>query len=149
MFMNTSWSQETTTIYLIRHAEKAGPSADTELSASGNDRAIRWSNYFADKKIEAVYATPYKRTINTGKPLADKNNLEVITYKPSEMNLSAIAKQYEGKNVVIVGHSNTIPIYVNKFIGENKYPDMEESDFGSLYIIEKKGNSITHRLEKL
>lgn len=147
--MNTSWSQETTTLYLIRHAEKAGPSADTELSDLGNERAIRWSNYFTDKKIEAIYATPYKRTINTGKPLADKNNLEIITYKPAEMNLFAIAKQYEGKNVVIIGHSNTIPIHVNKLIGENKYPDMEESDFSSLYIIEKKGNTITHRLEKL
>ena len=46
----------------------------------------------------------------------------------------------QGKTVLVVGHSNTTPQFVNKIIGEEKYPNMDDTDNGSLYIVTVVGN---------
>ena len=149
MLINSLSAQETTTIYLIRHAEKADALPDTDLSEAGKARAQKWKAYFSNKDIAAIYSTPYKRTTATAEPLATANKLTIKTYSPSEMDLKAIAEKNIGKSVLIVGHSNTIPKYINKLLRENKYPDIDESEFGYLYIVTIKGETITHKLEKL
>lgn len=149
LLMNSLSAQETTNIYLIRHAEKADSSPDTDLSEAGKARAQKWRAYFSDKNITAIYSTPYKRTTTTAEPLATANKLTVNSYNPSEMDLKSIAEKNVGKSVLIVGHSNTIPKYINKLLRENKYPDIDESEFGYVYIVTIKGDTITHKLEKL
>ena len=147
--MTVSSAQETTTIYLIRHAEKADASPDTELSEAGKARAQKWKAYFSNKHIAAIYSTPYKRTTATAEPLAAANALTINAYNPSELDLKTIVAKHTGKAVVIVGHSNTIPKYVNKLIRENTYPDIDENEFGTVYIITIKGDTVSHKLEKL
>lgn len=149
LLMNISSAQETTTIYLIRHAEKADASPDTELSEAGKARAQKWKAYFSDKNIVAIYSTPYKRTTTTAEPLAAANKLAITPYNPSELDLKTIAEKHTGKSVLIVGHSNTIPKYINKLLGENKYPDIDESEFGYMYIVTIKGSEMSCKLEKL
>jgi hypothetical protein len=41
----------------------------------------------------------------------------------------------KGNNVLIVGHSNTTPQFVNAIIGENKYTDIADDENGLLYIV--------------
>lgn len=147
--MNNLAAQETTTIYLIRHAEKADTSPDTDLSDIGKARAEKWKSYFSNKNITAIYSTPYKRTTTTAEPLAKSNKLIVNTYTPSEMDLKTIAEKNSGKSILIVGHSNTIPKYINKLLGENKYPDIDESEFSYVYIVTIDGDSVSSKLEKL
>lgn len=149
LLMNISSAQETTTIYLIRHAEKADASPDTELSEAGKARVQKWKTYFNNKDIAAIYSTPYKRTTATVQPLATANKLTITPYSPSELDLKTIADKHTGKSVLMVGHSNTIPKYINKLLRENKYPDIDESEFGYVYIVTIKGNEISCRLEKL
>ncbi|MBT8290569.1 MAG: histidine phosphatase family protein, partial [Muriicola sp.] len=48
-----------------------------------------------------------------------------------------------GNNVLVVGHSNTTPDFVNKMIGEEKYPPMDDSDNGSLFIVQQIGDMTT------
>jgi hypothetical protein len=43
---------ETTTIYLIRHGEKADSSQNPELSDEGLKRAVRWTKFFEKKNID-------------------------------------------------------------------------------------------------
>lgn len=148
--MTSLQAQETTTIYLIRHAEKADASPDTELSDLGKARANKWMAYFSDKSISAIYATPYKRTNATVAPLAKKLKLDIISYNPPELELLAIAGHSKGKSVLIVGHSNTLPGHVNKLLNENQYKEIEESEFGTLYTITiNNGNKVTHNIEIL
>ena len=136
LIMTIANAQErSTTIYLIRHAEKADSSADTHLSESGKERAQKWAEYFATKGIAAVYATPYNRTRETAQPLADAQKLQVTAYDPRGMDLITLAKQHHNQAVVVVGHSNTIPGYVNKALGENKHADIPEEEFGKVYIV--------------
>ncbi len=135
-FMTISSAQErSTTIYLIRHAEKADSSADTHLSEVGKERATRWMQYLVANRIEAIYTTPYNRTRETAQPLADALNMEVTEYGPREMDLITLAKQHHNTSVLVVGHSNTIPGYINKALGESKYADIPEDEFGQVYIV--------------
>ena len=147
--MSFMYSQEKTTIYLIRHAEKAEATSDPDLSEAGKARANRWAEWLADKGITAIYSTPYKRTQQTAQPLAQKLNQQVITYNPAEADLKAMAGKHEGQSIVIVGHSNTIPMYVNKLIGENKYPDIDEAEFGNIFIITLENGRVSHELLKI
>lgn len=147
--MNTAYSQETTTLYFIRHAEKADSSRDTELSETGKQRAEKWASWFKDKDIAAVYATPYKRTTNTAMPLASQKKLDVMAYDPMGLDLETIQTKYKGHGVLIVGHSNTIPKYLNKLTGKNEYTDIDENEFGLVYTVTIKGDKVACTSQKI
>src|SRR5947199_7418785 len=75
----TTFRRPITTIILIRHAEKIidPNNPDVDLSAAGQARAQELARMFGDTGINAIYATQYKRTQQTVKPLADKLGLPV------------------------------------------------------------------------
>jgi len=136
-FMTIATARERSTIiYLIRHAEKADTKPDTHLSEAGRERAIRWMEYLVANRIDALYATPYNRTRETAQPLADALKMKVTEYAPREMDLITLTKQHHNQSVVVVGHSNTIPGYINKALGESRYTDIPEEEFGQIYIVQ-------------
>src|SRR5947199_10426924 len=75
----TTFRRPVTTIILIRHAEKIidPNNPDVDLSPAGQARAQELARMFGDAGINAIYATQYKRTQETVKPLADKLGLPV------------------------------------------------------------------------
>jgi len=149
LIMQSIYAQTETTIYLIRHAEKADSSANTGLSAEGKKRANEWAAYFKDAPIDLIYSTPYLRTESTCLPMAVSKQKEVIHYSPKEMDLKKLIAENPGKTIFIAGHSNTIPNHINKLLGEEKYPEIPESEFGNLYIIKVKNGVISHTLTKI
>ena len=68
-----------TTVIIIRHAEKIidPNNPDVDLSPAGQARAQELARMFGDAGVNAIYATQYKRTQETVKPLADKLGLRV------------------------------------------------------------------------
>jgi len=40
-----------------------------------------------------------------------------------------------GKTVLVVGHSNTTPQFVNKIIGKEEYIDIDDLNNSNLYIV--------------
>ena len=149
LFFQSMNAQSETTIYLIRHAEKADSSANTQLSAEGKKRAEDWANFFKDTSIDIIYSTPYLRTESTCLPIAVSKKKEIISYNPKEMDLKKLVAENPGKTIFIVGHSNTIPKHINQLLGEEKYPEIPESEFGNLYIIKVKNGVISHSLTKI
>jgi len=144
-FMAVLTSQDNfTTIYLIRHAEKADTTPDTHLSESGKERAIRWMEYLVNNRIDAIYTTPYHRTRETARPLADALKMKVTEYGPREMDLITLAKKHHNQSVVVVGHSNTIPGYINKALGESRYTDIPEEEFGQIYIVQISNDKVVN-----
>lgn len=133
-----------TVIYLVRHAEKADASADPNLSPAGLERANNWATLLQDVPFDAVYSTDYNRTRQTAQPLADQNQKEVAIYNYATFTLDAVVAAHQGKNVFIVGHSNTIPPLINAYLGSNVYPDMAETDFGNLYKVTIEDGVVTH-----
>ena len=135
---------EVTTYYLIRHSEKdrSDPSnKNPELTKKGFYRAASWAEVFEFIPLDAVYATNYNRTLMTASPTAMAQNIQITVYHPKEKYTDSFKENTAGKNVLIVGHSNTIPSFVNDILGENKYSDMNDRDNSSLYIVTVIGNT--------
>ncbi|GAB4519697.1 MAG: hypothetical protein Tsb004_30800 [Allomuricauda sp.] len=133
-----------TVLYFVRHAEKEDDGTrNPALSQSGMDRAKRLADLMADKGIDAVYSSPYKRAIQTAEPLAKRLNLETQLYNPSDQNaIFDIIGKNKGGIVLIVGHSNTVPEMLN-LLGQNRaYQWIAEDDYGKLYEAEFNGTSI-------
>lgn len=129
---------ETTTYYFIRHAEKdrSDPSEkDPSLTDKGHQRAQKWSIILQHVPFDAVYSSDFKRTIETGQPTAENNRLKITTYNVSTHYNEAFKKATKGQTVLIIGHSNTIPDFVNAVIGQEKYNEIEDNNNGNLYII--------------
>jgi len=138
-----------TTYYLIRHAEKrrSNPNdKNPELTNAGLKRAQKWSNTFKDIAFDAVYSTNYKRTLMTAQPTANAKNLEIQTYQPNNMDMDAFFKATKGKQVLVVGHSNTTPFMANALVGEMKYQNMDDTNNAGLYIVTITEDSKTSTL---
>ena len=135
-------ADSTTTFILVRHAEKADNSPNTNLSEAGQDRAKALLRLLSHVKIDAIYTTGLHRTQQTAQFVADHNGLAIQTYEidanfPSLTDL--LAKKYKGKTVMIVGHSNTLPINIAR-LTKTKV-EIPESEFDNVYIIQGYGQS--------
>jgi 2,3-bisphosphoglycerate-dependent phosphoglycerate mutase len=149
VFTSYSQDEQPTTIYLVRHAEKEDSSSNTDLSEAGRTRAAAMVKYFEAIPIDLFYSTPYKRTQQTCSPAATAKKKEIITYSPDQMDLREVAASNPGKTILIVGHSNTIPAYINNVLGKKIYDDIPEDEYDHLYTIIIKGDSIEHMASRL
>jgi len=151
-YAQNSENDSISTYYLIRHAEKDRSdksNKDPDLTEKGVLRALRWSQLLEQFQIDAVYSTLYNRTRNTALPTAKNNNLIIKTYHPSKVDMQQFLKDTKGKSVLIVGHSNSIPEFVNRLISSEVYNDIEDNNNANLYIITIKGEQISHVLIKM
>lgn len=140
------------TFYLIRHAEKVRVDKSENnpaLNEKGILRAQNWKNYFLDKEISKIYSTDYKRTIRTAQPLAINNNIETIIYSTSDFKFDDFIKSNIGENTLVVGHSNTIPGFVNELINEEYYTQIDDLNNSNLYVVSICDSKITHKLIKV
>jgi broad specificity phosphatase PhoE len=145
-------SENTTTYYLIRHAEKDRSNelnTNPSLNFEGEKRAQNWANYFKNKQLDAVYSTKYFRTVETATPTAMTQELKIKYYDPRNMYDSIFQAKTKGKTVLVVGHSNTTPIFANKILGEEKYEDMDDNDNASLYTVTVSNDKLTSKIEKV
>src|SRR4029453_5154528 len=85
----SSFSQST--IFIVRHAEKADNSKDAELSEAGRARAEALANMLRDSKISVIYTTEFKRTQQTAAPLAKALRLTITTL-PAANNAALVAR---------------------------------------------------------
>ena len=135
-----------TNYYLIRHAEKdrSNPKeSNPNLSAKGQERAQEWVGILKDKGISKIYSTDYNRTQQTAQPLAEALSLKVQSYDPTNMYTAEFVKETKGYNVLIVGHSNTTPMFVNKIIANSFYTDLDDDNNGALCKVTVKPNGET------
>lgn len=151
-FSAFSQGNEKSTYYLIRHAEK--DRSDTtnknpDLTIKGQERAIKWSQVLTKFGIDAVYSTNYNRTLQTAKPTADDNSLTIKTYQPFKIDMEVFRNETNGKNVLIVGHSNSTAAFANKLIGKDIYLKIKDDNNANLYIVTVEGEKISHVLIKM
>jgi broad specificity phosphatase PhoE len=135
-----------TTFYFIRHAEKdrSDPEdIDPELNQRGLGRAMHWAEILKEVPLNAIYTTDFERTSMTAAPAAIKQDITVQYYDPDEVDIEQFLTDNLGNNVLVVGHSNSTPAFVNKIIGQEKYGQMDDYDNGSLFIVQRKGDSTT------
>lgn len=131
------------TFYMVRHGEKIDNSANPPLSALGQERAEDLKTELANKGISEIYSTNYLRTKNTAKPFADSKGLITKIYAASPADSMRVfierLKKIKGKNVLVVGHSNTTKYVVNGlFERDTLRADIPDNDFDNLYIVERQ-----------
>lgn len=134
-----------TTLILIRHAEKLivpPENKDPDLSPEGQARAQELVRMFGDSGIAAVYATQYKRTQQTVKPLADKLALAVtrVDAKDTSELVKQIRSHNAGQVVLIAGHNNSVPEIIAAMGGPH-LPVIPETEYDNLYILTIYGDA--------
>ena len=132
-----------TVYYLIRHGEKdrSDPTQENPiLTHRGKERAQLWARYFDSISLDTVFSTDYWRTKQTAGPTATKKGLPITSYYPKKLVDDEFLWYTKGNRVLIVGHSNTTPMLVNQLLGEERFPDMDDSDNSSLYVVTFQGD---------
>ncbi len=136
-------------IYLVRHAEKMKDgTSNPPLTPEGEKRALNLSEVLKDKEITKIFSSTYKRTWNTAMPLSEEINVTIEPYDAGSTEEINRMANSTAQNILIVGHGNTVPNMVNLLIGEEAHPQLDESDYGDLYIVSKKGNTYTCTLSR-
>ena len=69
--------------------------------------------------------------------MAEMKGLAVNEYQPHDNGFPAeVVEAENGKKVLVVGHSNTVPALVNSFIGEQKFENLQEWEYDYLFMIQ-------------
>jgi phosphohistidine phosphatase SixA len=130
-----------TVVLLVRHAEKADPTAqDPPLSAVGEARARALAQALADAGVTAVITTQRRRTSDTARPLADALGLAIEKVPrggtgPEHAKATARAvERHRGGVVLVVGHSDTVPAIIAA-LGGPRMPDICDSAYGNLFVV--------------
>ena len=129
----TSGSDNSFTLYLVRHAEKqADGGRDPLLTEPGQQRAQHLADWFQDKDIEDIWSSDFNRTRSTAEPILSKTKLRI--YDPGNLvSLSKILVKNQ-HNAIVVGHSNTTP-ELARLLCLCVIDDMEESEYDRLIMI--------------
>jgi broad specificity phosphatase PhoE len=135
-------SQATTTVIFIRHAEKDLTQLDNPgLSDQGRVRVAELTRQLIDADvvagIDAIYSTSYRRNTETVQPLAKILNLEINYYNPTENEevLENILDNHKGKIILVVAHSNTVPILIADLGASKNVPPIAEYEYDNIYIV--------------
>ena len=135
-------SQATTTVIFVRHAEKSTmPVDDPDLSPAGQRRVAELVRQLSDadviQGIDAVYSTPFRRTEQTARPVAEALGLELFNYDPADTEaiMEYIVREHKGKIILVVGHSNTLPALIGNMGASKRVPEIAENEYDNIYIV--------------
>ena len=134
----STFSRPVTTVILVRHAEKKlePNNQDPDLAPEGVERAQEIARVFGNAGINSIFATQYKRTQQTVKPLSDRTGVAVTVLQanqPDEL-VKRIQTSLRGQTIFVAGHNNTVPAIASQLSGET-FPVIPESEYDNLFIV--------------
>jgi broad specificity phosphatase PhoE len=130
----------TTTVIVVRHAEKAAePAADPPLTAAGVARAQALVDALRGVPIRAVISTDFARTRSTVAPIATRLGLTTQLVDARARDhvrhvASDVLARYRGETVLVAGHSNTVPDIVAA-LGAPRPAGICDSEYDNLYVV--------------
>jgi broad specificity phosphatase PhoE len=132
---------DSTTIIVVRHAEKAQDGDDPPLSAAGEVRAALLSRMFGDAhppgRLDAIYVSPALRNRMTAAPLAARLRLTPTVAPADDPRGLArrVLREHGGGRILVVGHGNTVPAIVAALSGNDGIPKIGDDEYGTMYIV--------------
>jgi phosphohistidine phosphatase SixA len=136
------FTANSTTVIVIRHAEKATVSEpDPPLSAAGEARAALLAQMLGDTRgpgrLDAIYISSALRNRMTAAPLAGRLGITPIVAPTDDPKglVHRMLRENSGKRVMVIGHVNTVPEIVAALSGRSDIPQLDEKDFGTMYIV--------------
>jgi broad specificity phosphatase PhoE len=126
---------------VVRHADR-DPGKDPDLSATGRARAEALVEPARRAGVVAVYHTQFKRTKQTAEPVSHALNIPMVQVdvasngeiEYADAVLRSIAAHYPGKPVLVVGHSNTIPVILRK-LGVTAPREIPDAEYGTIFVV--------------
>ena len=136
-------------VFVVRHAERAPLPAgqppargmmgeDPPLSASGQDRARRLAAMLASAGIAHIFTTEYQRTRQTAAPIAERTNIKPVMGAAKDPQPFIDQIQKASGNVLVVGHSNTIPDLLKR-LGINQAITIADNEYDNLFVVVRHG----------
>jgi broad specificity phosphatase PhoE len=135
-------------ILVVRHAERQMGEGDDGLSDAGRQRAERLAAMLKDAGITHIFVSDRRRTLETAQPLARARNIAPSRIAvpargrgkidPSELQvratLLAISKLPRTAIVLVVGHSNTVPIFLTR-LGYSPRITIGDAEYDNLFVV--------------
>ena len=140
------------TVIIVRHAEKADASADPVLSEAGQARAQALAAELADDHPAIILTSPLQRTRLTAAPTAEHHS---VTPEAIALNggvqahladiVARVQAQPEDATILIVGHSNTVPL-IARALGYPDAADMPECEYDRMTTLHLLGEGRAHAI---
>lgn len=135
-------------IIIVRHAERQTGEGDDSLSEAGRQRAERLAAMLRDAGVTHVFVSDLRRTLETAQPLAKIRNLSPTRMaipaqgrgkiSASELQvratLLAISRLPRTAVVLVVGHSNTVPMFLTR-LGYGASLRIPETEFDNMFVV--------------
>ena len=131
-------------VLLVRHAERADggaatgamtKAADPALSAAGEARAAKLATMLAGAGLQAIFASEFRRTQDTVKPLSQKLGIAVTTMRANATPalVARLKASHPNDIVLIAGHSNTVPEIIKALGGPAV--TIADDEYGDLFVL--------------
>ena len=135
-------------IIIVRHAERQTGEGDDSLSDAGRQRADRLAGLLRDAGITHIFVSDLRRTAETAQPIGRLRNLSATRMaipaqgrgkvSASELQvratLLAISKLPRTAVVLIVGHSNTVPMFLTR-LGYGPAVRIPDGEFDNIFVV--------------
>ncbi len=134
-------------LLLSRHMEKAAGGQDPALSACGLAQAQALAAQWQHTQLPWLLHTPFQRTKQTAQAFLQADR-QLVSYDPRQVEqLIALLNNKLG-NVLVVGHSNTIPALVSQLTGQAVAP-LGEQDYGRFYLLTEHNDGWQLQVQQL
>jgi len=129
-------------VVLVRHAEKAAsPKDDPPLTKAGKERARALVDALKDTKVTAIITSDAQRTRETAQPLAEALGLKPVVVglgrsgaKAHAEAVAAELRRLAGGVVVVVDHSDTIPLIIEA-LGGPRLPEIASKEYANFFVL--------------
>ena len=132
-----SWVKQPTVVLIIRHAERASKEdKNSPLSVTGQERAQELVHVAGEAGVGAIYATQFLRTQQTAQPLASYLGIPITQVDAADVDglVNQLCRDHHGQVVLISGHSDTVPLIIEK-LGGGRIAPIAEDKFDNLFIV--------------
>jgi broad specificity phosphatase PhoE len=123
-------------IFLVRHAERADQTTDSQLSAEGELRAIKLAEWLKSAGITHVFTTDLRRTADTAAPFASGRQLALQQLPAADTDslVRRVRALGPGDRALIIGHSNTLPVLLTRF-GVSETVTLADTDYDNIFVV--------------
>ena len=146
------WTSSTTVVVVVRHGERndtqscttpvPGGTPNPPLSVAGDERALALRHALEGTGIQAIYASELCRTQQTVDDLATLLGLPVTSidqHAPDNSGnvddlVAQVIADNTGQKVLIAGHSETVPLIIEK-LGGGTIDPITGGEFDNMYVI--------------
>ncbi len=135
-------------IFLVRHAEQAGPGfKNPPLTEAGQRRAKALAEVLEDADLDVIFVSGWRRTAQTAEPVAEALNVKVKVHPRNDIVglMSRLRTEHARDRVLIVSHSRIVPSWL-KALGHSEEVEIDEYDNLFVVVPQAKGEPLVVHL---